>query len=69
MSSDEPITVLFPPARSKEARENRRRLAPVVRQVVTHAATVGSDDLLTEVYLAGLWHGAELQRLRIGAKP
>ncbi len=34
-------------------------IAKVVRSVV---ARRNADDLLVEVYLAGLWHGSELMR-------
>lgn len=59
------ISILCPirmSAEAKRLRNNARALvvAHVIREAVQRR---GHDDLLTEIYLAGLWHGAELARM------
>ncbi len=62
-AEDSGIKLLMPrPGRSKEEQAHRRRAQILVREIVAQAAvTRDPSDLLLEVYLAGLWHGAELQ--------
>lgn len=54
-------TVLCPPMETKEERKARNNLRDVIRKVVVNAAIHRSrEDMLEEVYLAGLWHGVKL---------
>jgi hypothetical protein len=53
------VTTLSPLTSRKE----RKGLAGIIGKVVRCAvAKRDAEDLLTEVYLAGLWHGCELMR-------
>jgi hypothetical protein len=69
MSAAEPIARLMPrPLRDKDLRRERAAVTAIVREIVIAAAsTRSSEDLLVEVYLAGLWHGSELVRQRLKA--
>jgi hypothetical protein len=53
------VTTLSPLTSRKERKGLDTIVAKVVRSAV---AQRNAKDLLTEVYLAGLWHGAELVR-------
>jgi hypothetical protein len=45
------------------SRTERKGLETIISKVVRCAvATRNANDLLVEVYLAGLWHGSELMR-------
>lgn len=60
------IDVLCPRGRTREDRKKRAACESVLRSVIIKAVAMRSgSDLLLEIYLAGLWHGAELQRMRL----
>lgn len=61
----EPISMLPEFDRSKEVRQQRRMILPLVRKIIkTIVIDRPNEDMLAEIYFAGLWHGSELVRQR-----
>lgn len=58
-----PITTLPPFDRSKEERNARKVMMPLVRKVIK-AIVIDrpNEDMLAEIYFAGMWHAAEVLR-------
>ena len=58
-----PISTLPPFKRSKEERAQRKAMLHIVQKVIK-AIVIDrpTEDMLVEVYFAGMWHGAEVMR-------
>lgn len=55
------LSVLCPPPEGKDEIRAYKAMGAVVRKVVVNAALHRpTSDIMTEVYLAGLWHGVKL---------
>lgn len=67
MSADDPISKLCPYPMDRATKRRNAVVDIMVRDIALRAlAERPSANLLTEVYLAGLWHGAETVRQNPG---
>lgn len=68
----EPIPTLPDFPNTKETRAQRKAMMPLVRKVIK-AIVIDrpmSEEMLAEVYFAGIWHGSEIMRQKdLPSKP
>lgn len=60
----EPIPVLPELPNTKEARALRKNMMPLVRKVIKAIVVKRpmSEEMMAEMYSAGIWHGSEIVR-------